>query len=137
MTMPIRARIALALALSMASPAVTEMSAGRASVVDGDTLEVRAEGMRLDGVDAPESGQLCDDVNDRNHRCGVGTEWAVTDRVSIKSEAVYLRLEDDSFRRTSAVSSSGDTKRIDHEDSVWIGRIGVNFRLEGGAPLAD
>jgi hypothetical protein len=45
--MPIRARIALALALSMASPAVTEMSAGRASVVDGDTLEVRAEGCGL------------------------------------------------------------------------------------------
>jgi outer membrane immunogenic protein len=44
---------------------------------------------------------------------GVGTEWAVTRRVSIKSEALYLRLEDDSFRRTSAVSGPGDTKRFD------------------------
>ena len=67
---------------------------------------------------------------------GVGTEWALTHRVSIKSEALYLRLEDDSFRRTTVVLNPGETKRFDQEDSVWVGRIGVNFKLDGDAPQA-
>jgi hypothetical protein len=125
-----RAHIALVLALSMASPAYAETIVGRASVIDGDAFEGRTQGIRLDGGDAQ---QLCDDGNEANHRCGVGTEWAVTDRVSIKSEALYLRLQDDIFGRTSAVSGLGDTKRIDHVDSVWIGRIGVNVKLGGRA----
>jgi endonuclease YncB( thermonuclease family) len=132
-----RAHIALVLALSLAPPAVAETIVGRASVIDGDALELSAQRIRLDGVDAPESGQLCDDGNETNYRCGVGTEWAVTSRVSIKSEAIYLRLHDDSFRRTSAVSGPGDTKRTDHEDSAWVGRIGVNFKLGGKARQAQ
>jgi hypothetical protein len=131
-----RAHIALVLALSMASPAVAEMSAGRASVIDRDTLQVRAEGDRLDGVDAPESGQLCGDEYERDHPCGLGTEWAVSDRVSIKSEALYLRLQDDIFSRTNVLSGSDHPKRIDHVDSVWVGRIGVNFKLGGNARQA-
>jgi opacity protein-like surface antigen len=123
-----RAHIALVLAISMASPAVAEASAGRASVINGD--------IRLEETDAPESGQLCDDTNETDYRCGVGTEWAITDRISIKSEALYLRSEDDSFRSTSTVSAPGDTKRFDHEDSVWVGRIGVNFKLGEEAPQA-
>jgi endonuclease YncB( thermonuclease family) len=126
--MTMRAQIALVFALSMAWPAFAETIIGRASVIDGDALEARTQRIGLDGV-APENGQLCDDGNETNHRCGVATEWAVTDRVSIKSEALYLRLQDDSFSRTSAVSGPGDTKRIDHVESVWVGRIGVNFKL--------
>jgi hypothetical protein len=100
--------------------------------VEGSTFATNGSG--LTGL-PPESGHLCDDENE-NHRCGVGTEWAVTDRVSIKSEALYLRLQDDIFSRTSAVSGPGDTKRVDHVDSVWLGRIGVNFKLGGGAHQA-
>jgi hypothetical protein len=126
-----RAHIALMLALGMASPAFAETIVGRATVIDGDPLEVRAHPIRLDGVDAQESMQLCNDEDEKDYRCVVGTEWAVTDHVTIKSEALYLRLQDDSVRRTGQISGSGDTKRFDHDDSVWVGRIGVNFKLEG------
>jgi len=34
--------------------------AGAARVVDGDTLEVRGEKLRLQGIDAPEMAQTCD-----------------------------------------------------------------------------
>jgi endonuclease YncB( thermonuclease family) len=131
-----RALIALLLAVGMASPAFAEPIVGGATVIDGGGIDVRGQPIQLDGVDAPQSGQLCDDGNETSHRCGVGTEWAVKDRVSIKSEALYLRLHDDSFSRTSAVSGAGDTKRVDHVDSVWVGRIGVNFKLGGAANQA-
>lgn len=36
---------------------------GTASVIDGDTLEIRGSRIRLDGVDAPERGKRCGDVN--------------------------------------------------------------------------
>ena len=33
--------------------------AGTASVIDGDTIEVHGQRIRLHGIDAPESRQLC------------------------------------------------------------------------------
>jgi endonuclease YncB( thermonuclease family) len=132
-----RAHIALVLTLVLAPPVVAETIVGRASVINGDAIEVRAQPIRLDGVDAPEGAELCDEGNETNYRCGVGTEWAVTDRVSVKSEAVYLRLQDDSVRRSGQISGPGDAKRFDPDYSVWIGRIGVSFKLEGKARQAQ
>jgi endonuclease YncB( thermonuclease family) len=43
---------------------------GRATVVDGDTLEMAGQRLRLVGVDAPESSQICTDASDQPYRCG-------------------------------------------------------------------
>lgn len=43
---------------------------GTASVVDADTLDIRGERVRLNGVDAPESGQKCKDAAGKFTRCG-------------------------------------------------------------------
>jgi endonuclease YncB( thermonuclease family) len=43
---------------------------GQASVIDGDTLEIRGTRIRLCGIDAPESTQLCRGDDSLQYRCG-------------------------------------------------------------------
>jgi endonuclease YncB( thermonuclease family) len=43
---------------------------GRASVLDGDTIEIHGERIRIHGIDAPERGQRCNDVSGASYRCG-------------------------------------------------------------------
>lgn len=44
--------------------------AGQASVIDGDTLEIHGTRIRLWGIDAPESDQLCRNADGAHYRCG-------------------------------------------------------------------
>ncbi|WP_192182553.1 thermonuclease family protein [Mesorhizobium amorphae] len=43
---------------------------GTASVVDGDTIEVHGQRIRFNGIDAPESRQLCKGANGVDYPCG-------------------------------------------------------------------
>ena len=61
----IRTAIAAFAALILASipEAFADDLVGRASVIDGDTLEIHGTRIRLWGIDAPESSQLCRSEN--------------------------------------------------------------------------
>ncbi len=61
--------IALALSLGACSGAQADEIAGRASVVDGDTIEIRGESIRLWGIDAPEGAQTCERAG-QTYPCG-------------------------------------------------------------------
>src|SRR6478736_3117053 len=64
------ARLLFAAAYLCASPAFADSLSGQASVIDGDTLEIHGTRIRLWGIDAPESSQLCRNDESLQYRCG-------------------------------------------------------------------
>jgi endonuclease YncB( thermonuclease family) len=54
-----RLPIAALLLLLATSPASADTIAGRATVIDGDTLEIHGERIHILDIDAPESAQYC------------------------------------------------------------------------------
>jgi endonuclease YncB( thermonuclease family) len=53
---------------------------GRASVIDGDTVEIHGKRIRLYGIDAVESGQRCQKEG-RPWRCGRDSAFALADKI--------------------------------------------------------
>jgi endonuclease YncB( thermonuclease family) len=47
-------------------------------VIDGDTIEIHGTRIRLHGIDAPESRQLCK-MNGEAYRCGQRAAFALSD----------------------------------------------------------
>jgi endonuclease YncB( thermonuclease family) len=60
----------IAAACLCALPAFADDLTGQASIIAGDTLEIHGTRIRLWGVDAPESSQLCRGDDSIQYRCG-------------------------------------------------------------------
>jgi endonuclease YncB( thermonuclease family) len=76
------------LAVLLTFPAVAQSLSGRADVVDGDTLAIRGEKVRirLYGVDAPEGKQTCEDVSGKRYLCGSRTADALASLIGRNRE---------------------------------------------------
>ena len=73
---------------------------GRASVVDGDTIEIHGERIQLWGIDAVESGQRCR-LNGKPWRCGRDAAFAL-DRFLDGVTVVCSPKDRDRYGRTVA-----------------------------------
>jgi endonuclease YncB( thermonuclease family) len=62
--------VAITFVLATAGAARADDLIGQASITDGDTLEIHGNRIRLWGVDAPETTQLCRGEDSDQYRCG-------------------------------------------------------------------
>src|SRR5690242_14847183 len=100
-------RISVAFMLALLPSAVlADDFVGQASVIDGDTLEIHGTRIRLWGIDAPESSQLCRGEDGLQYRCGAQAANeldALIARRPVKCAPVNL----DQYGRTVAACSAG------------------------------
>jgi endonuclease YncB( thermonuclease family) len=71
---------------------------GVATVVDGDTIEIHGERIRLFGIDAPESRQECRQADGRLWRCGQKAALALQDYIGRRPISCEQR-DVDRYRR--------------------------------------
>lgn len=91
---------------------------GTASVIDADTIEIHGERLRLHGIDAPESGQLCHDPNGDPWRCGKEAAFALANKIGRRTVSCKL-TDQDRYGRWIAVCAQGG------EDlNGWLVRAG-------------
>ena len=84
------------------SPAAAASIVGVASVIDGDTIEIHGIRIRLHGIDAPESRQLCTRPTGERWRCGQQASLALSDQIGRSTVSCDPR-DTDRYGRTVAV----------------------------------
>jgi endonuclease YncB( thermonuclease family) len=96
----------LAVAFTVGPTGAQSPLIGVASVTDGDTLVIHGKGIRLHGIDAPESGQFCE-KDGKQYRCGKQAALALSDKIG----PAIVRCEQrdvDRYKRIVAVCRLGD-----------------------------
>jgi endonuclease YncB( thermonuclease family) len=106
-----------------ASPAFANNLTGQASIIDGDTLEVHGTRIRLWGIDAPESNQLCRGADSNQYRCGAKAANEL-DAFIARRPVDCLPVSLDVYGRTVATCSMDGVDLAD-----WLVRNGLANRL--------
>ena len=105
--------------LLFATPTMADDLAGQASIIDGDTLEIHGTRIRLWGIDAPESSQLCGDEDSNPYRCGAKAANDL-DQFIARRPLSCIPLNLDPYGRTVATCSVNGTDLGD-----WLVRGGL------------
>ena len=103
--------------LIMASPAFAADLIGQASIIDGDTIEIHGQRIRLFGIDAPEHDQLCE-AGGNQYRCGQQAALALADQIGSRTVDCVPR-DVDQYGRVVAVCSA-----VGEDLNAWMVRNG-------------
>ena len=105
-------------------PAKTGPLIGVATVVDGDTLDIHGQRIRLHGIDAAESGQSCRTSDGTPWRCGQRAALALSDRLG-RSPVTCTVRDTDRYGRLVAVCNQGDGTDINR----WMAEAGMHWPI--------
>ncbi|XUY27606.1 thermonuclease family protein [Agrobacterium sp. rho-8.1] len=120
--MQIRRALFVAILTAIASGISVEAAeiTGRASVVDGDTLDIGGQRIRLNGIDAPESAQTCQDSDGATYRCGKKAAFALDDFLAASRPTRCVEMDRDRYKRVVAVCHRADGTDV----NSWLVRQG-------------
>jgi endonuclease YncB( thermonuclease family) len=113
-----RALALTAAVVLMASTASAETIAGRASIIDADTLEIHGERIRILDIDAPESRQPCQSIDGAEWRCGQRAALAVSDWIGARPVSCETSKRDRYRRWLAHCTIAGENL------AVWIAANG-------------
>lgn len=103
-----KAAAILALLVGSIGAATATDIIGKASVIDGDTIEIHGERIRLWGIDAMESDQLCRDEDSTYYQCGrLAANALATLFIGIPRPVTCSPTGHDQYGRTVAVCFLG------------------------------
>src|ERR1700734_1304720 len=77
---------------------------GQASIIDGDTVEIHNSRIRVFGIDAPESDQLCRNEESELYRCGQKASNALFDYIN-RRPVNCVEVDRDRYGRIVGVCS--------------------------------
>jgi succinoglycan biosynthesis protein ExoI len=100
-------KLILILALAAPAPLLATDITGRASIIDGDTIDIHGTRIRFDGIDAPESRQSCVDAAGKPYRCGKVSAQAL-DAFLSESRPVSCRKTGRDHNRIVAICTRAD-----------------------------
>jgi endonuclease YncB( thermonuclease family) len=109
--------VIVALLLLVPSSRVFADMVGKARIIDGDTVEIAGERIRLQGIDAPESRQVCTVVG-QEWRCGESATLALVDETA-GQPLTCKGNKRDRYGRLIAVCYAGDDNL-----NAWMVREG-------------
>jgi endonuclease YncB( thermonuclease family) len=109
----------LSMLLLLSSRAFANDFVGQASVIDGDTLEIHGTRIRLWGLDAPESSQLCRAADSNLYRCGASAANDL-DTFIARRPVNCTPISVDQYGRSVATCSVGGT-----DLGEWLVRNGL------------
>ena len=108
-----------AVLLAISGAAVADELIGQASVIDGDTIEIHGARVRIFGIDAPESDQLCHDARSYQYRCGQKASNALLEFID-RRPVDCVEVDRDRYKRAVSVCTVGGTDIAD-----WLVRNGL------------
>lgn len=86
---------------------VPSVIAGKPRVVDGDTLVIDSQRIRLYGVDAPESAQQCLDPQGKSYPCGLVSKDKLAALIGSSPVSCAVRNQDQYGRNVAVCSLAG------------------------------
>lgn len=124
--------LTLALALIPSLAAAGDIT-GRASVIDGDTIEINGVRLRFEGIDAPESRQICENAAGKGYRCGQASAKAL-DAFLAKSRPTTCTATGSSYDRVVGYCVRADGADV----NTWMVRNGhaIDWRKYSGGRYA-
>jgi endonuclease YncB( thermonuclease family) len=103
-----KALVIAGLLVIAATPSSAETLAGQATVIDADTVEIHGERIRLLGIDAAESRQVCTDAAGAEYRCGKVAAFALADKIG-RAVVTCEGKERDRYKRLVATCFAAGT----------------------------